>query len=528
MPIMKYLAMLKDSLRETIDSKVFIVVLAISALFIGIMATLTLTPNPPQAGLEKLVQKISDGAQEVDVPVVGRMKATQSFTEYSLLELQGPEDTSRPWEAEYHFVIESRDLIPSGGRIAVLQEILKREQVQARSENLGHNTRIKQLQNDVQEEMRRVEERERSKGADKLETQRRMGEQFFAYFQKRLEQEVNSVTRAEMEEFIREQIGSQGNWRVAEVTLLDLPAAERKIKIKARVPVQEGEDLRLKMEEVEGEVNKFRVTLVNKTDTYKLWPHKATLFFGGIPLGASSRPSELVYTISRWGIELVGAPVIMLLSCIITAFYIPNMLRKGTIDLLLAKPIGRVRLLVYKFVGGLTFMFLNTLLLIFGLWVVLGLRSRIWEPAFLLSVPVLVFEFAFFYALSTLASIWTRSPIVSILFCVVAWGLLWGIGWGHYAVSLLPKDADGEGVAIPAWLRSAANGAHTALPHYLDLDWLCDRELKERSVGQTAAQREEDRLKWAPYRWTESILVTSLYIVGLLGLACWRFWAKDY
>src|SRR5215472_3319829 len=102
---MKYLAMLKDSLRETIDSKVFIVVLAISALFIGIMATLSLTPNPPQTGLEKLVEKISDGAQEVDMPVVGRMKATPSFTQYTLLEFQGPENASRPWEAEYHFII---------------------------------------------------------------------------------------------------------------------------------------------------------------------------------------------------------------------------------------------------------------------------------------------------------------------------------------------------------------------------------------------------------------------------------------
>jgi ABC-type transport system involved in multi-copper enzyme maturation permease subunit len=524
---MKYLAILRDSLRETIDSKVFIVVLAISALFIGIMATLSLTPNPPQAGLEKLVDKISDGAQEVDMPVVGRMKATPSFTQYTLLEFQGPENASRPWEAEYHFVIESRDLIPFGGRIAVLQEILKTEQVKARHEGLGKNTRSQQLQKDIQEEMKRVQERERNKGGDQIESQRRMGEQFLAYFQKRLEQEVNSVTREEMEAFIREQIGSQGNWRVAEVTLLDLPADQRKIKIKAQVPVQEGEDLRLKMQEVEGEINRFRVTLVSKTDTYNLWPHKATLFFGGIPLGSSSRPSELVYTISRWGIELVGAPVIMLLSCIITAFYIPNMLRKGTIDLLLAKPIGRVRLLVYKFVGGLTFMCLNTLLLIFGLWVVLGLRSGVWEPAFLLSVPVLVFEFAFFYALSTLASIWTRSPIVSILFCVVAWALLWGIGWGHYAVSIIPKDPSGEG-AVPAWLTSTANGAHAVLPHYLDLDWCCDRVLLERSKGLTPAQREEVALKWEPYRWTESILVTALYIFGLLGLACWRFWAKDY
>src|SRR5207237_9219791 len=127
-------------------------------------------------------------------------------------------------------------------------------------------------------------------------------EQIIAYLTKRLEQEVHSLTRAEMEGFIAEQLANQGNWRVTQVKLLDLTEADRKIKIKAQVPVQEGEDLRLKMEEVEGEINKFRVTVVSQTGTYKLWPHKASLFFGAIPLGSSSRPGEIVYKITRYGV----------------------------------------------------------------------------------------------------------------------------------------------------------------------------------------------------------------------------------
>jgi len=524
---MKYIAILKDSLRETIDSKVFIVVLAISALFIGILATLSLTPNAPAEGLEKLVARLPDGAQEPDVPVVGRMKVTPSFTRYTLQDLSGPEGKSRPWEAKYQFTIESRDLVPHGGRIAVLQEIIRTEQARSRGDDHRQNTRSSRIQADLRDEVQRIQDRETQKGGDRMEVQRRMGEHILAYLQKRLEQEVQSVTREEMEGFIREQLESQGNWQVAEVTLLELPEAERKIKIKAQVPIREGEDLRLKTEEVEGEVNKFRVTLHNKTDTYRLWPHTATLFFGGIPLGGSSQPGELVYSISRWGIQIVGAPLIMLLSCIITAFYIPNMLRKGTIDLLLAKPIGRVALLLYKYVGGLTFMFLNTTLLILGLWVVLGLRSAVWEPAFLLSIPILTFEFALFYALSTFAAVWTRSPIVSILFCVVFWGALWGMGWGHYWVAVLLKGP-GADSPVPQWVTTSFNGAHAALPHYLDLDWCADRALMERSRGLSIAEREEVARKWEPYRWSESIIVTSLYIVGLLGLTCWRFLAKDY
>jgi hypothetical protein len=50
----------------------------------------------------------------------------------------------------------------------------------------------------------------------------------------------------------------------------------------------------------------------------------------------------------------------------------------------------------------------------------------------------------------------------------------------------------------------------------------------ERSLGLSLAEREEIAKKWEAYRWSEALLVTSAYIFGILGLACWRFWAKDY
>lgn len=526
---MKFLAILKDSLRETIDSKVFFVVLALSAFFIAIMATLSLQPNPPDEALRKLIDRLPDGSQEVDLPILGRLKATPAFTQYSLEDLKGQEGSPRPWEGEYQFTIESRDLVPSGGRIAILRDLLMAEVAAQQGQLGGPKSRGQRLREDIEQEAKRIQEAEDKKGTSRFDSQaqERMRDQIIAYLTKRLQQEVDSLTQEDMENFIREHLQSQGNWRVTEVKFLDIPKADKQIKIKARVPVQEGEDLRLKMEEVQGEVNKFRVTVVSQSGTYRLWPHKATLLFGAIPLGDSKKPSELVYRITWWGVELVGAPALMLLSCIITAFYIPNMLRKGTIDLLLAKPISRVALMLYKYTGGLTFMFVNTALLILGLWVVLSLRSGVWEPFFLITIPILTFQFAFFYALSTLAAVLTRSPIVSILLCVVAWALLWALGWAHYAATAL-KDPSGREGLVAGWLATSADVAHAMLPHYLDLDWLGDRLLQERSLGMTTTEREQLAKKNEPYRWPESLLVTGLYIGLLLGLACWRFSAKDY
>src|SRR5204863_726439 len=117
----------------------------------------------------------------------------------------------------------------------------------------------------------------------------------------------------------------------------------------------------------------------------------------------------------------IGSLVTLLASIIITSFFIPNMLRKGTVDLLIVKPIHRWVLLVYKYVGGLTFVLLNTAVALGGIWLALGLRSGIWANTFLLMIFVYTFFFAILYAVSTLVAVMTRSAIATILLTCAAW-----------------------------------------------------------------------------------------------------------
>lgn len=525
---MKFLAILRDSLRETIDSKVFIVVIAISVLAILILSTLSFQPNPPDVALQTITSRFPDGSQEVDLPVLGRVKATPSLTHYSVEDIKAPPDAAKPWEGEYQFVIESRDQAPLGGRIAVLSHVLTEEEHKERLHPTGKKTRGRQLQEDLQDEARLISEREKKKGGESLEVQARIQEQLLAYLQKRLEEETRSLRPTEMADFVKDQLENQGNWRVVSVTPIELPADKRTIKLKVKTPIQEGEDVRWKVEDKEGEVNKFAVVVTSKAGTYRVWPHKATLFFGAVPLGNSARPGQVVYNIAHYLVGIVGAPAIMLLGCIITAFFIPSMLNKGTIDLLLAKPIGRISLLTYKYCGGLTFMFINTAVLIFGLWVVLGIRTGIWEPGFLFMIPILTFEFALFYALSTLAAVLTRSPIVCILVCVMLWCLLFAVGWGYWWVVAKPV-ALGIPQKEKEWYQTTLDVAHVTLPHYLDLDWLGEREIEEKALDLSESERERvSTEKYATLRWTESLSVTFLYIILLMGLACWRFAVRDY
>ena len=90
------------------------------------------------------------------------------------------------------------------------------------------------------------------------------------------------------------------------------------------------------------------------------WPHTIKIFFGAVTIARDEAPLGMtLWVIEDQIINGLGGAVALLISIIITAFFIPNMLRKGSVDLLISKPIGRSQLLIYKYIGGLTFIFLR-------------------------------------------------------------------------------------------------------------------------------------------------------------------------
>jgi ABC-type transport system involved in multi-copper enzyme maturation permease subunit len=191
--------------------------------------------------------------------------------------------------------------------------------------------------------------------------------------------------------------------------------------------------------------------------------------------------------------------------------------------LLLAKPIHRTVLLIYKFIGGLTFMFLNTAFIVVGIWIVLGLRSGLWAPSFLLIIFVLTFEFAIFYAVSTLFGVLTRSPIVSILMACLAWVVFFFVGWAHRLL-----DVDRPFKTYYAWVYTVGDSAHFVLPRYKDLDALISSLLAKELLGPESFERKLMDKMNASIHWGESLAFTTAFIAIMLGLSCWRFATKDY
>ncbi|HVX13719.1 MAG TPA: ABC transporter permease [Pirellulales bacterium] len=114
---------------------------------------------------------------------------------------------------------------------------------------------------------------------------------------------------------------------------------------------------------------------------------------------------------------------------LVTASIIPQTYAAGAIDLLLSKPISRSLLFLTKYVGGCMFVLVSSAYVIVGLWLIAGLRWGEWSNRVLLIIPVLMFLFAVYYAVSSLAGVIWRNAIVSVVIAVVFWAACFIVGF---------------------------------------------------------------------------------------------------
>lgn len=255
----------------------------------------------------------------------------------------------------------------------------------------------------------------------------------------------------------------------------------------------------------------------------KGWPHAIKYFFGQLTFTESRAFGPAVYFVQDILVNTIGASVTLLVAVVLTGFFIPNMLRKGSLDLLIAKPIARWQILLYKFVGGLLFMLMVSGLAVGGVWLVMAVRTGNWNPTFLLSIPILTFAFGILYALSTLTAVLTRSAIAAIvvtaLFLVFMWGSatvkLFADAW-RMAVA---KEEDKKGLAY-----TIIDGTYYALPRYNDMLKLNGQTMVESYCPQSMAKmgRRGDQPSWGP-----AVGISLAYVGVFLSLAYVRFTTRD-
>lgn len=108
--------------------------------------------------------------------------------------------------------------------------------------------------------------------------------------------------------------------------------------------------------------------------------------------------------------------LLIITFCLVSvSSFIPSMLEKGSIDLLLSKPISRTNILLGKFTGGVLLIFLCLSYLIGFVWLILSLKTGYWHFPFLLSILLMTFSFAVIFSFVILIGLTTQSSVLSII-----------------------------------------------------------------------------------------------------------------
>jgi len=134
-------------------------------------------------------------------------------------------------------------------------------------------------------------------------------------------------------------------------------------------------------------------------------------------LGRSSIVGIVVYILLDALLGWVG----VVLMIIATAGSFPAFMQRGAIDVVLAKPLARRRLFIYKYLAGLVFVFVQGVFFTLLTFLVMGLRWGVWAPGYLLSAPLLVLLFSYLYCVSVAVAVKTRSTIAAVLVTIGAW-----------------------------------------------------------------------------------------------------------
>ncbi len=196
----------------------------------------------------------------------------------------------------------------------------------------------------------------------------------------------------------------------------------------------------------------------------------------------------------------------VLLTLIATAGFLPSFLEPQAASVLLTKPVPRWLLLLGKYLGMIAFVTLQATIFVVSTWITLGVVTNIWTDAYLLSIPLLVVQFAFFYGFSMFLAVATRSTIICIIGTVLFWMLCNAVNSARIELVIDP-DA-------PALLRWPLEAVYWLLPKPVDFNLLLTHALhaEHHFASWPALRTFEEQGRALP----ELSVLTSLAFAGVM------------
>lgn len=205
-----------------------------------------------------------------------------------------------------------------------------------------------------------------------------------------------------------------------------------------------------------------------------------------------------------FGIESVVAAATywigILLALFATGPLFASMLERGHIDLLLAKPLSRFQLLAGHVIGVWLAMLVLASYLLGGLWLIMSLKTGIWNPSFLISIGLVVGMFAVMYAAIVFTGVGTESTALSL---IVTYGLIF--------VSLFLAGSETLADQLNATWRPVFWGFYHVLPNFTEVSGTVSTLAKADPVSS-----------WYP------VVSSLLFGTVVYGAAAFWFSRKDF
>ncbi|MCA9283569.1 MAG: ABC transporter permease [Phycisphaerales bacterium] len=220
---------------------------------------------------------------------------------------------------------------------------------------------------------------------------------------------------------------------------------------------------------------------------------------------------KLIYT--AFGIAFWLSWVATGLALVSTASIFPDLVSGGAIDLMLSKPISRLRLFLTKYVFGLFFVGLQVAVFSAASFLVIGIRGGAWEPGLFLAVPIVLVFFSYLYGLCVLFGVLTRSAIAALLLTALAWLMIFVV---HSAEQVLLMQRVSAEIRVEELTKSVDQMAALENPSELMQSRLKDRraDLAEAEASVPTWQRWH-RMIFA----AKSVLPKTTETVNLLNRA---------
>jgi len=196
------------------------------------------------------------------------------------------------------------------------------------------------------------------------------------------------------------------------------------------------------------------------------------------------------------------------LAIFATAHLVPRLMEKGTVDLYLSRPVGRVPLLLSRYLGGVLLSASNLVYLLGSMWLLVVWKTHLVHPRFFLAAGLILFGIAALLAFAFLIGTLTSSTAVSIMATFAVFFLSIVLYNLHSHLAIFSSEAT----------ASLVDGLYWVFPKTVEIG----RAVVGLVNGENGPIRDRGAIAVAPF------LSTGLFGLVSLTLACLRFRRKDF